>query len=43
MRSENRRTKDLEEFGELEHFKNALENATRETMIFNLNEEQFYL
>ena len=35
--------KDFEEFGELEHFKNALENATRETMIFNLNEEQFYL
>ncbi len=43
MRSENRRTKDFEEFLELEHFKNALENATRETMIFNLNEEQFYL
>ena len=35
--------KDFEEFGELEHFKNALENATRETMVFNLNEEQFYL
>ena len=35
--------KDFEEFGDLEHFKNALENSNRETMIFNLNEEQFYL
>ena len=34
--------KDFEEFGVLEHFKNALETK-KETMIFLLNEQQFYL
>ena len=34
--------KDFEEFGVWEHFKNALETK-KETMIFLLNEQQFYL
>lgn len=34
--------KDFEEFGKVKHYNNALE-SNKETMIFVLNEEQFYL